>query len=83
MRANFDDELNPKVISKKFWFNVKSTSKSSRIPEKMLLGNTVRNYSEEIANLFDKHFYNQFSNSYTYKIDIDFSNDLFFGFQYR
>ena len=83
MRANFDDELNPKVITKKFWSSVKSTSKSSRIPEKMHLGNTVRNNSEEIANLFNKLFYNQFSDSSTYEIDIDFSNDLFFGFQYR
>ena len=80
MRANFDDELNPNVITKKFWSSVKSTSKSSRIPEKMHLGNTVRNNSEEIANLFNKHFYNQFSNSSTYEIDIDFSNDLFSDF---
>ena len=80
MRANFDDELNPNVITKKFWSSFKSTSKSSRIPEKMHLGNTVRNNSEEIANLFNKHFYNQFSDSSTYEIDIDFSNDLFSDF---
>ena len=60
MRANFDDELNPNVITKKFWSSVKSTSKSSRIPEKMHLGNTVRNNSEEIGNLFNKHFYDHF-----------------------
>ena len=80
MRANFDDELNPNVITKKFSSSVKSTSKSSRIPEKMHLGNTVRNNSEEIANLFNKLFYNQFSDSSTYEIDIDFSNDLFSDF---
>ena len=80
MRANFDDELNPNVITKKFWSSVRSTSKSSRIPEKMHLGNTVRNKSEKIANLFNKHFYNQFSDSSTYEIDIDFSNDLFSDF---
>ena len=80
MRANFDDELNPNVITKKFWSSVKSTSKSSRIPEKMHLGNTVRNNSEEIANLFNKRFYNQFSDSSTYEIDTDFFNDLFSDF---
>ena len=80
MRANFDDELNPNVITKKFWSSVKSASKSSRIPEKMHLGNTVRNNSEEIANFFNKHFYNQFSDSSAYEIDIDFSNDLFSDF---
>ena len=80
MRANFDDELNPNVITKKFWSSVKSTSKSSRILEKMQLGNTVRNNSKEIANLFNTHFYNQFSDSSTYEIDIDFPNDRFSDF---
>ena len=46
----------------------------------MHLGNAVRNNSEEIANLFNKHFYDQFSNSSTYEIGIDFSNDLFLDF---
>ena len=69
MRANFDDELNLNVITKKFWSSVKSTSKSSRIPGKM-----------HLANIFNKHFYNQFSDSSTYEIDIDFSNDLFSDF---
>ena len=80
MRANFDDDLNPNAITKKFWSSVKSASKSSRIPEKMHLGNTIRNNSEEIANLFNQHFYNQFSDRSTYEIDIDFSNDLFSDF---
>ena len=80
MRANFDDELNPNVITKKFWSSVKFTSKSSRIPGKMQLGNTVRNNSEEISILFNTHFYNQFSDSSTYEIDIDFPNDRFSDF---
>ena len=83
MRDNFDDDLNPNAIAKKFWSSVKSASKSSRIPEKMHLGNTIRNNSEEIANLFNQHFYNQFSNRSTCVIDIDFSNDLSFGFRFR
>ena len=80
MRANFDDELNPNVITKKFWSSVKSTSKSSRILEKCNLAILYKNNSEEIANLFNKHFYNQFSYSSTYEIDIDFSNDRFSDF---
>ena len=44
----------------------------------MHFGNTVRNNSEEIANLFNKHLYDQFSDSSTY--EIDFSNDLFSDF---
>ena len=80
MRANFDDDLNPNAITKKFWCSVKSASKSSRIPEKMHLGNTIRNNSEEIANLFNQYFCNQFSDRSTYEINIDFSNDLFSDF---
>ena len=80
MRANFDDDLNPNAITKKFWSSVKSASKSSRIPEAMHLGNTIRNNSEEIANLFNQHFYDQFSDRSTYEIDIDFSDDLFSDF---
>ena len=53
MKANFDDEFNPNIITKKFWSSVKSSSKTSRIPDKMHLGNTVRNNSEEIAKLFN------------------------------
>ena len=52
MKANFDDEFNPNIITKKFWSSVKSSSKTSRIPDKMYLGNTVRNNSEEIAKTF-------------------------------
>ena len=80
MRANFDDELNPNCITKKFWSSVKSASKSARIPEKMHLENTIRNNLEDIANLFNQHFYNQFSDSSNYDIDIDFSNDPFSEF---
>ena len=80
MKANFDDEFNPNIITKKFWSSVKSSSKTSRIPDKMHLGNTVRNNSEEIAKLFNQHFYNQFSDSSSYEIDIDFSNDHFAEF---
>ena len=77
MRANFDDELNPNSTTKKFWSSVKSSSKLARIPEKMHLENTIRNNPEDIANLFNQHFYNQFSDSSNYDIDIDFSNDPF------
>ena len=80
MKANFDDEFNPNIITKKFWSSVKSSSKTSRIPDKMHLGNAVRNNSEEIAKLFNQHFYNQFSDASSYEIDIDFSDDKFAEF---
>ena len=80
MRANFDEELSPRAISKKFWSYVKSSSKSNRIPEKMHLGSCFRNTSKDIADLFNKHFYDQFSEESKYDIDINFSNDPFFNF---
>ena len=40
MRSNFDDDAFPNTITKKFWSSVKSSSKSSGIPEKMYLDST-------------------------------------------
>ena len=80
MRANFDEELSPRAISKKFWSCVKSSSKNNRIPEKMHLGSCFRNTSKDIADLFNKHFYDQFSEEGKYDIDINFSNDPLFNF---
>ena len=80
MTANFDDELSPNAITKKFWSYVKSFSKTGRIPEKMYLGNCLRNNSKDIAELFNQHFFNQFSDESSYNVDIDFSNDYFLSF---
>ena len=75
MKSNFDDDLSPKIISKKFWSYVKSCTKSNRLPHKMYLKDSTRNTRDGIANLFNKHFQNQFSDSSRYDIDIDFAND--------
>lgn len=83
MRSNFDDDLSPNTITKKFWSAVKSTSKSNRIPENMYLGNTIRNNPIEIANLFNQHFYNQFSEESQYDIDINFNDDQFFDLSFN
>ena len=77
MRSNFDDDLSPNIITKKFWSAVKSNSKCSRIPGKMYLNNTVRKCPNEVADLFNQHFYNQFSDASSYDIDIDFTGDHF------
>ena len=80
MNANFDSDLLPNTITKKFWSFVKSSSKSCRIPEKMHLGECIRRKSKDIADLFNKHFYDQFSEESLYDIDINFNNDNFFDF---
>ena len=77
MRSNFDDDIAPNAITKKFWSSVKSSSKCSRIPDKMYLENTVRKDPIEIANLFNQYFYNQFCECSSYDIDIDFSRGPF------
>ena len=77
MRSNFDDDIAPNAVTKKFWSFVKSSSKCSGIPDKMYLDNTVRKDPIEIANLFNQHFYNQFSECSSFDIDIDFSRGPF------
>ena len=83
MRSNFNDDLAPNTITKKFWSSFRSASKSSRIPEKILLDGVIRNDSEDIANLFNQHFFAQFSEESSYEIDIDFSNDPFLDFTFN
>ena len=83
VRSNFDDDLSSNTITKKFWSYVKSSNKTSRIPDKIFLGDCYRNTPKEVADLFNQHFYNQFSDESNYDINIDFSNDTFFDFTIR
>ena len=57
-------------ITKKFWSYVKSKSNSHRIPEAVYLHNTFRSDITEQAELFNTHFYNQFSEPSLYNIDV-------------
>ena len=83
MRSNFDDDFCPNTITKKFWSSIKSISKSTRIPDKMHLNDCIRSDPEQIANLFNKHFCDQFSDDSLYDIDINFSNDPFYDFNFN
>ena len=83
MRSNFDDDLCPNTITKKFWSSIKSISKSTRIPDKMHLNDCIRSDPEQIANLFNKHFCDQFSDDSLYDTDINFSNDPFYDFNFN
>ena len=80
MNANFDSDLSPNAITKKFWSFVKSSNTFNKIPEKMHLGECFRKNPKEIADLFNQNFVNQFSNESLYDINIKFSNDKFFEF---
>ena len=81
MRSNFDDDENENIITKKFWSYVKSSSNSSRLPDCMSAKGKFRNNHKDIADLFNTHFYEQFSKKSNYNIDIDFRNDPFINFK--
>ena len=72
MRENMYNSDDPALITKKFWSHVKFVNNSHRIPECMYLKDTYRNSSLDKANLFNKFFCDQFSESSDYKIDFDY-----------
>ena len=76
MRANFEDDEDPALISKKFFRHLKATTGSSRIPETVNYKNRFRSNLQDKANLFNSFFSDQFSEKSKYDIDIDFSDDL-------
>ena len=76
MRENIaDDDDDPALISKKFWSHVKSTSKSSRIPQTVNYNGRFRNNPKDQSEMFNEYFEAQFSEPSNYDIDTDYSND--------
>ena len=63
------------LLNKQFWKFVKSNSKSNRIPESVYFKDSVRNSSEEKANLFNSYFISQFSSASDYDIDFSLEGD--------
>ena len=74
MRANLDTE-NRNMLTKKFWSHIKTTNKSSRIPEVMSCGAIATSDPSTKANLFNDYFRKQFSEPSNYDIDINFQNN--------
>ena len=75
MRDNFHDEDDPALISKTFWKHLKSASGTTRIPETVSYHTRFRNNSKDQAELFNEYFAEQFSDTSSYDIELDFSND--------
>ena len=75
MRDNLCNEQDPNLISKKFWSHVKSSSKTYRIPEVLHHGSNISNETKVKANMFNKFFFDQFSDSSTYNVNVDFTRD--------
>ena len=71
MKDNFTSESEPDEINKKLWSYVKSTNKSNRIPNSVNYSGCHRTCKIEQAELFNKFFYDQFSDESMYNINID------------
>ena len=78
MNNNLYNDDDPALISKKFWSHVKSSSKNSRIPDRMYLRVTYRESPLDKANMFNQYFSEQFSDESKYDIDIDWRSDTEF-----
>ena len=77
MRANLNSD-NRNVLTKKFWSHIKTTTKSTRIPEVVSCGAIATSDPSTKANLFNDHFRKQFSDPSNYDININFLNDCNF-----
>ena len=75
MNDNLYNDDDPALISKKFWSHVKSSSKNSRIPDRMYPGETYRESPLDRANMFNQYFSEQFSDESKYDIDIEWKID--------
>ena len=83
MRTYVEDESDPGLISKKFWKHLKSTSGGTRIPESVNYGTRFRNNPVGQSELFNEFFCDQFSDSSSYDIDIDYTNDCDFDIDFN
>ena len=82
MRDNLYCSKDNNVITKKFWAHVKSNSNTTRIPEVMKHDNSISSNNLAKANMFNQYFFDQFSSSSTYDINIDFSEDDLFDIDF-
>ena len=63
------------MLTKKFWSHVKSASKNARIPETIYLKGKSSSDTKVKADMFNKFFFDQFSEGSNYNIDICFQSD--------
>ena len=75
MRENLYDYEDTNLLSKKFWTYVKRTNKSNRIPEIVFRGSSISSDTKTKADMFNKFFYDQFSEPSIYNTDITFESD--------
>ena len=82
MRANLCGS-NRSTLTKKFWSHVKSASKNTRIPETIYLRGKSSCNTKVKADMFNKFFFDQFSEGSSYDTDICFQADNDFGIDFN
>ena len=82
MRANRCDS-NRNTLTKKFWSHVKSASKNTRIPETIYLKGKSSSDTKVKADMFNKFFFDQFSEGSNYDIDTCFHSDNNFDIDFN
>ena len=85
MRDNLCNYEDTNLISKKFWTYVKRASKPKRIPKILTCGSTISSDTKTKADMFNKFFYEQFSERSMYDTDSDicFSTDNEFDIDFN
>ena len=83
MRDNLCNYEDANLISKKFWTYVKHASKYTRIPEVLTCGSTISSDTKTKADMFNKFFYEQFSEPSMCDTDICFSTDNEFDIDFN
>ena len=82
MRDNLFGDSKPSSLTKKFWSYVKSSSKSSRIPDRIYHNNVHATDDIREANSFNTFLFEQFFAPSEYKIEADVTNDHYHDFQF-
>ena len=82
MRANLSDS-NRNKLAKKFWSHIKSASRNTRVPETVYLGGKSSSDTKVKADMFNKFFFDQFSDASSYDIDISFESDNNFDIDFN
>ena len=74
---------NRSTLTKKFWSHVKSASKNTRIPETIYLRGKSSSDTKVKADMFNKFFFDQFSEGSSYATDICFQADNDFDMDFN
>ena len=82
IRDNLFNDDDPALITKKFWAHVKFQSNSCRIPNCVTYDSQLRLKPKDQAELFNKFFFDQFSEPSVYDMDISYDNDTDFDIHF-